>query len=120
MKIKIEKLKCDCCGLCCRHIDRVPQLKNLDSGDGVYKNFDREKNLCKFIVNSPTCAMLKSVTKKYFSEIYTWKEFLQLNYKIYEQLRCGFYFEFCAENFQKIFKLLIATFVSNVLKSLQC
>ena len=33
----MKKFKCDCCSLSCRQIDRVSQLKNFDSRNGVCK-----------------------------------------------------------------------------------
>ena len=86
----MEKFKCDRCGLCCRHIDRSPLLKNLDSGDGICKNLDREKNLCKIYYERPDFCNVEVGYKKYIAEIYSWEEFLQLNYVACEQLKREF------------------------------
>jgi uncharacterized protein len=33
---------CTKCGLCCQNLDKVPQLKEYDLGNGVCVNFDSE------------------------------------------------------------------------------
>ena len=33
---------CDKCGLCCRNIDKIPELKAFHNGDGI----------CKFLINN--------------------------------------------------------------------
>ena len=40
---------CDKCGLCCRNIDKVPQLKEFHNGDGI----------CKFLTNNK-CSIYES------------------------------------------------------------
>lgn len=83
----MQKFKCDCCGLCCRHIDRVPQLKNFDLGGGLCKFLDTEKNLCKIYKNRPDLCNVEVGYKKYFADQYTEEEYLQLNYEVCEQLK---------------------------------
>ena len=85
----MEKFKCDCCGLCCRHIDRSPLLKNFDRGDGVCK-FLSEKNLCKIYKNRPDFCNVEVGYKKYFSEKWSWEEFLKKNYESCEELKREF------------------------------
>ncbi|MBR6013433.1 MAG: YkgJ family cysteine cluster protein [Selenomonadaceae bacterium] len=86
----MQKFKCDCCGLCCRNINRSPLLKNFDSGDGICKNLDRETNLCKIYYERPDFCNVEVGYKKYFSEIYSWEEFLKINYETCEQLKREF------------------------------
>lgn len=37
---------CDRCGICCQHIDLIPQLKEFDSGNGRCVHLS-ENNLCE-------------------------------------------------------------------------
>ncbi len=83
----MQKFKCDCCGLCCRHIDRSPLSKDLDSGDGVCKFLDTEKNLCKIYKNRPDFCNVEVGYKKYFSKLYTEEEYLNLNYESCRKLK---------------------------------
>lgn len=88
MKAQIlEKFKCDCCGLCCRHVDRNIFNNNLDRGDGVCKFLDTSKNLCTIYENRPDFCNVEKGYKKYFAELYSEEEYLQLNYLACEKLK---------------------------------
>ena len=79
--------KCDGCGLCCRHIDRVPPLKYLDAGNGVCKFLDEATNRCRIYSNRPDLCNVAVGYEKYFSKLYTEEEYLQLNYDACAQLK---------------------------------
>ncbi len=83
----MQKFKCDCCGLCCKHIDRVPKLKNFDSGGGVCKFLDNQTNLYKIYDKRLDLCNVEVGYKKYFADQYTEENFFWLNYKICEQLK---------------------------------
>jgi len=83
----LEKFKCDCCGLCCRHVDRNIFNNNLDRGDGVCKFLDTSKNLCTIYDNRPDFCNVEKGYKKYFAELYSEEEYLQLNYLACEKLK---------------------------------
>ena len=83
----MEKFKCDCCGLCCRHVDRNIFDNNLDRGDGVCKFLDTSKNLCTIYENRPDFCNVEKGYKKYFAELYSEEEYLQLNYLACEKLK---------------------------------
>ena len=38
--------ECDKCGICCKHIDSIPQLKDFDSGNGRCIHL-LDNNLCE-------------------------------------------------------------------------
>ena len=82
-----EKFHCDCCGLCCRHIDRSPYLREFDNGDGVCKYLDEEKNLCMIYYSRPDFCNVETGYEKFFSEIYSEEEYLRLNYEACEKLK---------------------------------
>lgn len=51
---------------------------------------DREKNLCKIYKNRPDFCNVEVGYKKYFSEKYSWEEFLKINYEVCEKLKREF------------------------------
>ena len=81
-----QKFNCDCCGLCCRHINRSSLLKDFNRGDGVCK-FLADNNLCKIYDNRPDFCNVEIGYEKYFSKLYTEEEFLQLNYEACKKLK---------------------------------
>lgn len=74
------KFKCNCCGLCCRNIQYVEELKEFHNGDGICFYLDKETNLCKIYNHRPSICNIEKSYKKY-STIYTEKEYLQKNYE---------------------------------------
>ena len=82
-----KKFYCDCCGLCCRHINKSELSKNIDRGDGVCKFLDEEKNLCKIYDSRPDFCNVEKGYKKIFSKIYSEEEYLRLNYAACENLK---------------------------------
>ena len=83
----MEKFKCDCCGLCCRHINRSTLLKDLDMGDGVCKFLNTVTNRCRIYSNRPDFCNVEKGYVKYFAEVYSEEEYLKLNYEACNQLK---------------------------------
>ena len=86
----MEKFKCDCCGLCCKHINRSPLLTDLDAGGGVCKYLDTDTNLCKIYDNRPDFCNVEIGYKKYFADIYSEAEYLKVNYDACAKLKAEF------------------------------
>lgn len=84
------KFHCDCCGLCCRHINRSSLLKNFDRGDGVCK-FLSEENLCRIYAHRPDFCNVEAGYYKYFAETYSEEEYLRLNYDACARLKAEFH-----------------------------
>ncbi len=59
---------CIQCGECCRHVDTVPQIKNLDRGDGVCKNL-LPNNLCRIYANRPDVCNGKFVYEHFYQDM---------------------------------------------------
>ena len=85
-----KKFNCDCCGLCCKNINRSNLLKNFNRGDGVCK-FLSEKNLCKIYENRPIFCNVELGYEKIFSKLYSEDEFLKLNYEACNKLKAEFF-----------------------------
>ena len=84
------EFKCDCCGLCCRHIDRSSMLKDFDTGNGICKFLDTETNRCKIYAERPAICNVVEGYKKFFANMYTEEEYLKLNYDACENLKREF------------------------------
>lgn len=56
---------CTRCGLCCRNIDKIPELREFHKGDGVCIHLS-EDNLCNIYMNRPDiCNTEKMYELKY-------------------------------------------------------
>lgn len=75
------KFICNQCGLCCRNINLVNQLKEFHNGDGVCKYLDLETNLCKIYDNRPDICNVEKSYKLFFSSIYSEEEYIKMNYE---------------------------------------
>ena len=71
---------CDKCGLCCRNIDKVPQLKEFHNGDGICKFLTNNK--CSIYESRPLICNIDKVYELFFSNLYTLEKFYKLNYQV--------------------------------------
>lgn len=80
------KFNCDCCGICCKNIEHVPQLQEYDNGNGkcIYLTDD---NKCSIYNNRPEICNVDLMYKKLYSNTYTKDEFYKLNYEVCSQLK---------------------------------
>lgn len=72
--------KCNCCGLCCRSLKKVPDLRLFDRGDGVCIHL-REDNLCSIYEHRPEICNVDLMYERYFSKLYSREEYDRLNTK---------------------------------------
>lgn len=68
------RFECDRCGLCCRLIGNVPQLKHFDRGDGVCVHLTSD-NLCDIYDNRPEVCSVERMYSR-FAEKLTKDEYL--------------------------------------------
>ena len=59
---------CQRCGACCRHVDRVTEMKTFNRGDGVCKHLT-EDNLCEIYSERPPLCNGEYLYKKFFSDM---------------------------------------------------
>ena len=76
---------CSQCGECCRHIDLVPQLADLDLGNGICIHL--KGNLCEIYWSRPEVCSVDLMYKKYFGSQYTRDEFYELNRAVCKNLQ---------------------------------
>lgn len=82
------KFPCNQCGECCRHIDRVWQLKAFDSGNGVCIHL--KNNLCEIYDRRPEVCRVDVMYEKHFSKQFTRQEFYQMNEAVCRELQRDF------------------------------
>lgn len=68
---------CDCCGCCCRNLDKSELYLELDRGDGICKYLDG--NLCSIYENRPLLCRVDECYDLFFHEYMTREEYYQLN-----------------------------------------
>lgn len=81
-----KKFKCEVCGICCKHINFVKELKDYDIGNGTCKFLDLNTNHCKIYNNRPDICNVAKMYDLVYSKMYTEDEYLELNYKGCEEL----------------------------------
>lgn len=82
-----KEFKCDMCGECCRHVDKIPGISGLDRGDGVCK-YLTEKNLCSIYNSRPNICRGEYLYRAQFSEMPV-DEYYAMMYKFCEKLKEG-------------------------------
>ena len=88
---KYYPLPCNCCGECCKHVDKVPQLLGFDRGNGVCKFLSKE-NKCSIYKIRPNVCNGKYVYENYFQYMSV-KDFHKMIHKICDMLKEGKDFE---------------------------
>lgn len=76
-----KKFICIQCGVCCKNIHLIEELKDFDMGNGVCRYLDTENNLCKIYKNRPEICNVEKSFDNYYKNFYTEEEYLALNYK---------------------------------------
>ena len=70
--------ECDRCGICCQHIDSIPQLKGFDSGNGRCVHL-LENNLCEIYLDRPEICNVDKMYELYFKDIISEEEYIRQN-----------------------------------------
>lgn len=75
------KFKCTKCGLCCRNIQYIPELKNYDMGNGICRFLDVRSDLCTIYDSRPAVCNIAVSYQLFFSESMSEEEYLKINYE---------------------------------------
>lgn len=69
---------CTKCGLCCKNIDKIPQLSAYDRGDGrcIYLT---ELNLCKIYAKRPDICNVEKMYDLVYCKLMSRKEYDKIN-----------------------------------------
>ncbi|WP_417546648.1 YkgJ family cysteine cluster protein [Marinobacter sp.] len=77
---------CTRCGLCCQHVDKAPQTRHLDRGDGTCLNYDPAKKACSIYSSRPEICRVDVQYAKHYSRVYSWDDFVEINLQACELL----------------------------------
>ncbi len=77
--------KCNCCGECCRNLDKSELYAELNRGDGICKFL--KENLCTIYENRPLLCRVDDSYDVYFKDKYTKQEYYNLNYNECKKLQ---------------------------------
>ncbi|MFU0784594.1 YkgJ family cysteine cluster protein [Clostridium sp.] len=69
--------KCDCCGCCCRNLDKSELYAELDCGDGICKYL--VGNLCSIYSKRPLICRVDECYELYFKDTMELDEYYRLN-----------------------------------------
>lgn len=70
--------ECSKCGICCRNIDKIPELSEFHNGDGVCIYLNRN-NLCSIYENRPDICNVEKMYQLKYKDIMSWDEYEKMN-----------------------------------------
>lgn len=76
---------CDCCGCCCRNLDKSSLYVALDRGDGICKYL--QENLCTIYKERPLLCRVDECYELFFNKDMSLEEYYQLNKQECEKLK---------------------------------
>lgn len=69
---------CTKCGLCCRNIDRIPELADFHTGDGVCIHLS-DDNLCNIYLSRPDICNVEKMFQLHYKTLMTKAEYEKMN-----------------------------------------
>lgn len=72
---------CNQCGLCCRNIHLVPDLKDFNIGEGVCKYLDLQTNKCLIYNERPLVCNVEKSFESIYSAFMSEDKYILLNQK---------------------------------------
>ncbi len=69
--------ECDCCGCCCKNLDKSELYADLDRGDGTCIYL--AGNLCSIYDERPLLCRVDECYERYFCEFMEYEEYYRLN-----------------------------------------
>lgn len=79
--------KCDCCGLCCMHVDNIGIDVGLNRGDGICFFFNESAGLCDIYENRPIICNVDKFYDMFLQEVLPKDEYYRINEKSCEVLK---------------------------------
>jgi Fe-S-cluster containining protein len=73
---------CSGCGLCCKNITNIQELKKFDLGNGVCKYFDHNRNECIIYDNRPDICRVDKMFDLVYHKNFTRERFYIENAKV--------------------------------------
>lgn len=69
---------CNRCGLCCRHLEQIPQLANFDSGNGRCIHL-LDNNLCGIYEERPDICNVSKMYEQVYVEFMSETDYIKMN-----------------------------------------
>lgn len=76
---------CNSCGLCCKNIGHIEELKSFDNGDGTCMYL--ENNMCRIYATRPLICRIDEMYEQFFHEQLSKEEYYDINIKACQQLQ---------------------------------
>jgi Fe-S-cluster containining protein len=73
-----KEFNCWNCSACCRHCDKVEELKQYDKGDGTCIHLTND-NLCAIYETRPEICNTKRMYDKKWKQFMSWDSYLELS-----------------------------------------
>lgn len=70
---------CKSCGVCCKNISGIKELKSFDLGNGICKYLDTQSNLCKIYQSRPDICRVDVMFERVYFKHCTKEVFYKLN-----------------------------------------
>ena len=80
-----NRFPCTKCGLCCQHIDLVPELSEYDTGNGTCKYL--KDNLCSIYDYRPDICRVDVMYILKYSRLFKKADFIRQNLLVCKQLQ---------------------------------
>lgn len=81
---------CTSCGLCCRNIQSIVELKEYDLGNGTCKYFDIDNNSCTIYDDRPDICRVDKMFDIHFNQYFTREEFYMKNAEVCNAMQLAY------------------------------
>lgn len=81
---------CTSCGICCKNISHIPELNELDLGNGTCKYFDKQNNICLIYETRPDICRVDLMFEKEYFKHFSKDEYFKLNIEACNKLQTMF------------------------------
>ena len=78
---------CTGCGLCCRHIEDIAELKDYNLGNGVCKYFDITTNSCTIYNHRPDICKVDKMFDIKYHQYFSKEDFYEKNAEVCNSLQ---------------------------------
>jgi len=78
---------CSGCGLCCKHIESITELKDYDLGNGVCKHLDVITNSCAIYDSRPDICKVDKMFDMEYHKYFSKKDFYVKNAEVCNSLQ---------------------------------
>lgn len=78
---------CTHCGICCKNISNIAELKEFDKGNGICKYLNLQSNACEIYDTRPEICRVDVMFEKNYRKFFGKSEFYALNISACEALQ---------------------------------